>query len=311
MYHAIVSQETRATANDATIAKRMALLVFTDFACWAPIAFFGLTAVAGFPLISVTHSKILLVFFYPLNSCSNPYLYAIVTKQYRRDFFILTSRWGCCIDRAAKYKAPSSRGQPKIVSRCKTSKLLGKYFARPLVIYLPPSGHSSVMLCCRMGSPACRSALSQPPSRDESSSHCRNCDGRCQRSRHRGLKSMVDDGSSHSGHACKCIIYSTVDPMAMESSLSGESVHDIVRIEHVHIDKKSRNGCSCCSRHSSAAYTISTSLVRTPDPTFSLSNLFADRCLNCFFNFRGRICRPRRRAAVRLVINRPAEQTQS
>lgn len=94
MYHSIVSQETRATVNDTTIAKRMALLVFTDFACWAPIAFFGLTAVAGYPLISMTHSKFLLVFFYPLNSCSNPYLYAILTKQYRRDFFILTSRYG-------------------------------------------------------------------------------------------------------------------------------------------------------------------------------------------------------------------------
>ena len=68
MYQSIVSQQTRASANDMTIAKRMALLVFTDFACWAPIAFFGLTALTGTPLISVTHSKILLVFFFPLNS---------------------------------------------------------------------------------------------------------------------------------------------------------------------------------------------------------------------------------------------------
>lgn len=77
------------TNNEMTIAKKMALLVFTDFACWAPIAFFGLTALAGYPLINVTKSKILLVFFYPLNSCANPYLYAILTAQYRRDFFAL------------------------------------------------------------------------------------------------------------------------------------------------------------------------------------------------------------------------------
>ena len=255
MYHAIVSQETRATANDATIAKRMALLVFTDFACWAPIAFFGLTAVAGFPLISVTHSKILLVFFYPLNSCSNPYLYAIVTKQYRRDFFILTSRWGCCKDRAAKYKAPSSRGQPKIASRCKTSKLLGQY-SRPVSSITDSSFPF-------LNSAVCRSALNQPLSREETSSHCQNCDGRCKRSRHRGIKSMVEDGSSHSSHACRCIIYSAVDPQAVESSLSGDSVHEIVRIECVHMDKKGKNGCSCCSRHSKANRTISTSLVRT------------------------------------------------
>lgn len=80
------------TSGEMTVAKKMALLVFTDFACWAPIAFFGLTAVAGYPLIDVTRSKILLVFFYPLNSCANPYLYAILTTQYRKDLFVLLAR---------------------------------------------------------------------------------------------------------------------------------------------------------------------------------------------------------------------------
>ncbi|XP_013780200.1 lutropin-choriogonadotropic hormone receptor-like [Limulus polyphemus] len=104
MYLSITRQQSKATTNDTTVAKRMAMLVFTDFACWAPIAFFGLTAVAGYPLINVTNSKILLVFFYPLNSCANPFLYAILTKQYRRDFFILISRYGFCTKRAMKYK---------------------------------------------------------------------------------------------------------------------------------------------------------------------------------------------------------------
>lgn len=90
--------------NDMTIAKRMALLVFTDFACWAPIAFFGLTAVAGYPLIDLTNSKILLATIYPLNSCANPFLYVIFTKQYRRDFFILVSRYGLCTNKALRYK---------------------------------------------------------------------------------------------------------------------------------------------------------------------------------------------------------------
>jgi hypothetical protein len=78
--------------------------VFTNFACWAPIAFFGLTALAGYPLIDVTKSKILLVFFYPINSCANPYLYAILTAQYRRDFFMLISKFGICTQRAQHYK---------------------------------------------------------------------------------------------------------------------------------------------------------------------------------------------------------------
>ncbi|KAK5647690.1 hypothetical protein RI129_002582 [Pyrocoelia pectoralis] len=95
---------TTSVRSDLTVAKRMALLVFTDFACWAPIAFFGLTALLGRPLITVTQTKILLVFFYPLNSCANPYLYALLTQQYRRDFFILMGRYGLCKDRAERHK---------------------------------------------------------------------------------------------------------------------------------------------------------------------------------------------------------------
>lgn len=103
-----IRQEQDAVAtlarSDMRVAKRMALLVFTDFACQAPIAFFGLTALAGYPLIDVSKTKILLVFFYPLNSCANPYLYALLTQQYRRDMFILLSRYGLCAQRAARYK---------------------------------------------------------------------------------------------------------------------------------------------------------------------------------------------------------------
>lgn len=44
-------------SNDSRIARRMALLVFTDFICWAPIAFFSLTAVCGLQLISLEVSK--------------------------------------------------------------------------------------------------------------------------------------------------------------------------------------------------------------------------------------------------------------
>lgn len=129
MYISIRSQETRATVNDTKIAKRMALLVFTNFACWAPIAFFALTALLGHPLINVTKSKILLVFFYPINSCANPFLYAILTKQYRRDFFILVSRYGLCQRRAAKYKGTSSHVmQHRIASiKCPNAGMLSNY----------------------------------------------------------------------------------------------------------------------------------------------------------------------------------------
>lgn len=94
--------------NDKKVAKRMALLVFTDMACWAPIAFFGLLAAFGAPLISVTESKILLVFFFPINSVCNPFLYAFFTKAFKREFYALLSRFGFCKLRALKYNGTLS-----------------------------------------------------------------------------------------------------------------------------------------------------------------------------------------------------------
>lgn len=105
MYRQVRGNRNTAGRNeDANIAKKMAALVFTDFVCLFPIALFGLTATAGKPLITVTDSKILLVFFFPFNSCCNPFLYAIVTKQFRKDLIGLLLRWGLCEERASKYR---------------------------------------------------------------------------------------------------------------------------------------------------------------------------------------------------------------
>ncbi|XP_072387675.1 lutropin-choriogonadotropic hormone receptor-like [Diabrotica undecimpunctata] len=101
--------ETRraSTKGEMTIAKKMSLLVLVDFATVAPVAFFGLTALAGYPLIGVTKSKILLVFFYPLNACANPYLYAVMTAQYRQDFLKLVSRCKNCNKHIEPHKTDS------------------------------------------------------------------------------------------------------------------------------------------------------------------------------------------------------------
>ncbi|EDW57572.2 leucine-rich repeat-containing G-protein coupled receptor 5 isoform X2 [Drosophila virilis] len=84
MYWAIRGSQAWNT-NDSRIAKRMALLVFTDFLCWSPIAFFSITAIFGLQLISLEQAKIFTVFVLPLNSCCNPFLYAIMTKQFKKD----------------------------------------------------------------------------------------------------------------------------------------------------------------------------------------------------------------------------------
>nr|7XW5_R Chain R, Thyrotropin receptor [Homo sapiens]7XW6_R Chain R, Thyrotropin receptor [Homo sapiens] len=90
--------------KDTKIAKRMAVLIFTDFICMAPISFYALSAILNKPLITVSNSKILLVLFYPLNSCANPFLYAIFTKAFQRDVFILLSKFGICKRQAQAYR---------------------------------------------------------------------------------------------------------------------------------------------------------------------------------------------------------------
>lgn len=92
------------SSSDTKIAKRMAMLIFTDFLCMAPISFFAISASLKVPLITVSKSKILLVLFYPINSCANPFLYAIFTKNFRRDFFILLSKFGCYEMQAQTYR---------------------------------------------------------------------------------------------------------------------------------------------------------------------------------------------------------------
>ncbi|XP_015218146.2 lutropin-choriogonadotropic hormone receptor-like isoform X2 [Lepisosteus oculatus] len=111
IYLTVRNPELATKNSDAKIAKRMAVLIFTDFLCMAPISFFAISAVLRMPLITISHSKILLVLFYPINSFSNPFLYAIFTRAFRRDVFILLSRFGCCKAQADLYRTRSLSAQ--------------------------------------------------------------------------------------------------------------------------------------------------------------------------------------------------------
>ncbi|KAM6274429.1 thyrotropin receptor isoform 3-T3 [Porphyrio hochstetteri] len=104
IYITVRNPQYKSGDKDTKIAKRMAVLIFTDFLCMAPISFHALSAIMNKPLITVTNSKILLVLFYPLNSCANPFLYAIFTKAFQRDVFILLSKFGICEHQAQIYR---------------------------------------------------------------------------------------------------------------------------------------------------------------------------------------------------------------
>ena len=86
----------RWNSNDTRIAKRMAILVFTDFACWAPISFFSITAAFGLDMLSLNDAKVFTIFVLPLNSCANPFLYAIFTKQFKKDCSLICKRLENC-----------------------------------------------------------------------------------------------------------------------------------------------------------------------------------------------------------------------
>ncbi|CAB1339867.1 unnamed protein product [Coregonus sp. 'balchen'] len=111
IYGAVHNPYYRSGSKDTNIAKRMAVLIFTDFLCMAPISFYAMSAVVDRPLITVSNSKILLVLFYPLNSCANPFLYAIFTKAFRGDVFILLSKMGLCQHRAQLFRGQAVRSK--------------------------------------------------------------------------------------------------------------------------------------------------------------------------------------------------------
>ncbi|XP_052103479.1 lutropin-choriogonadotropic hormone receptor-like [Mytilus californianus] len=144
MYCKVRGSHTNVRNNDATIAKRMAMLVFTNFACWAPIAFFGLTASAGLPLIDITNSKILLVFFYPLNSFANPYLYVIITKQFRKDLYILLGKYGICTERANRYRVTfTSNSRNSLANRNGIKSKCTSSTGKPLFSRSPSNSESN------------------------------------------------------------------------------------------------------------------------------------------------------------------------
>lgn len=95
IYLSVHNPEHSTRHGDTKIAKRMAVLIFTDFVCMAPISFFAISAALRMPLITVSHSKILLILFYPINSLCNPFLYTLFTRAFRKDVCLLLRRCGC------------------------------------------------------------------------------------------------------------------------------------------------------------------------------------------------------------------------
>ncbi|MEQ2176189.1 hypothetical protein GOODEAATRI_025526 [Goodea atripinnis] len=109
---------------DTRVAQRMAVLIFTDFVCMVPISFFAISAAFKLPLITISDAKLLLVLFYPINSCSNPFLYAFFTHTFRRDFFLLVARFGLFKTQAQIYRTETSSCQHPTWTSPKSSRVM-------------------------------------------------------------------------------------------------------------------------------------------------------------------------------------------
>ncbi|XP_064809271.1 thyrotropin receptor-like [Oncorhynchus masou masou] len=133
IYCMVHNPQHPSSRGDASMAKRMAVLIFTNFLCLAPISFYGLSAVLHHPLITVTDSKVLLVLFYPLNSCANPFLYGILTRAFHGDVLILLSRLGLCQRQAQLFRgAQFDVGSPAEVKRRQGVPRLGAHIPQIL-----------------------------------------------------------------------------------------------------------------------------------------------------------------------------------
>nr|KAG5710005.1 hypothetical protein BaRGS_030081 [Batillaria attramentaria] len=69
--------------QDAVIARRLFLIICTDFCCWFPVGLMGLLAARGFAIPGVVN-VVAAVFVLPINSALNPYLYTINALLERR-----------------------------------------------------------------------------------------------------------------------------------------------------------------------------------------------------------------------------------
>ncbi|XP_070570225.1 G-protein coupled receptor GRL101-like [Ptychodera flava] len=76
-----LQQKARETA---AIAKRMTLIVLTDFFCWVPIAVMGMLAMTDTVTVPGSVYAWTAVFILPINSAINPFLYTISVIKMKR-----------------------------------------------------------------------------------------------------------------------------------------------------------------------------------------------------------------------------------
>ena len=86
IYHAMRQSSkltSTATSKDVVIARRLFVVVFSDFCCWFPVGVMGLMANAGVPIPGEVNVWTA-IFVLPLNSALNPFLYTFSKWRQKR-----------------------------------------------------------------------------------------------------------------------------------------------------------------------------------------------------------------------------------
>ncbi|XP_030846903.1 G-protein coupled receptor GRL101-like [Strongylocentrotus purpuratus] len=70
--------------RDITVARKMAFIVLTNFACWMPIIIMGILTQTGLVVLPSSLYAWTVIFILPINSSINPLLYTFLNSQVRR-----------------------------------------------------------------------------------------------------------------------------------------------------------------------------------------------------------------------------------
>ncbi|KRZ06462.1 Follicle-stimulating hormone receptor [Trichinella zimbabwensis] len=113
--------------QDWKMARKLAILIATNFLCWAPIILFGLSTAFGYSLISISQMKYLLVLVYPINSMANPFLYAFSTGHARRWLKLRRTFHHRCVGKQKRrFGSRSSDSTTSTLSQAQVLKEFGK-----------------------------------------------------------------------------------------------------------------------------------------------------------------------------------------
>nr|KAG5707131.1 hypothetical protein BaRGS_011842 [Batillaria attramentaria] len=79
----LMADKTQRRQQDMAIARRLFLIVFSDFCCWFPVGLMGLLADQGTPIPGEV-TVLVAIFVQPINSAINPFLYTLNMLLERR-----------------------------------------------------------------------------------------------------------------------------------------------------------------------------------------------------------------------------------